>query len=195
VPIYSGSGPQSLRQSEVYSLRKWENEEEVKYSHNSNRGLFEKFLNMFGFEAEEVGEDEEAYAHEEFSRKELKGGGKLLSIPNSNKPVKMIIIEPESFEEVQTIVDHLKNKRAVILNLEETEKVVARRIADFIGGAVYALDGVMQKVSGSIFLFTPAHIEVTVPLRAELKDKERERDRVSIPPNLTSTLFRNDRER
>lgn len=173
-------------------MGKWDGEE-VQYNRGSNRGLFEKVLNMFGFEAEEVLEDdEEGAAHEESFRKEIKGSGKLLSLPNS-KPVKMIIIEPDSFEEVQAIVDHLKNKRAVILNLEDTDKVIARRIADFIGGAIYALDGTMQRVSGAIFLFTPAHIEVTVPIRTELKDKERERG--SQIPSLSSTIFKNDRER
>lgn len=175
-------------------MRKWENNEyETQTPVSSPKpGLFEKFLNMFGFESEEV-YDEEMTEHEESQRKEAKDRGKLLSISNNSKSVKMVIIEPTSFEEVQAIVDHLKNKRAVILNLEETDKIMARRIADFIGGAIYALEGTMQKVSGSIFLFTPAHIEVTMPLRTELKEKEKER--LPVTPPLSSTIFRSDRER
>ncbi|HYH03181.1 MAG TPA: cell division protein SepF, partial [Bacillota bacterium] len=86
-------------------------------------------------------------------------------------------------------------RQTVILNLEETDKVTARRIADFLGGAIYALDGAMQKVSGSIFLFTPANVEVTIPIRTVLKDKDKEGERGSIPSTLSSTLFRNERER
>jgi cell division inhibitor SepF len=166
-------------------LRKWEFEEEQPPK-KPNQGLFEKFLNMFGFEAEIIEEeDEENASFEEPYSKNPKERGKLLSITNTNKPIKMIIIEPSTFEEVQAIVDHLKNKRAVILNLEDTDKAVARRIADFLGGAIYALEGTMQRVSGSIFLFTPAHIEVAVPLRTELKDKEKERI-------YNTSFFKND---
>lgn len=172
-------------------MRKWENEEEDQRSSPANRGLFEKFLNMFGFEAEIV-EDDETAAQNEYYGKDSKERGKLYSLANSNKTLKMIIIEPTEFEEVQGIVDHLKNKRAVILNLEETDRAVARRIADFIGGAIYSLEGTMQRVSGSIFLFTPAHIEVTVPTKPELKEKERERGLSST--NFPSSFYKNDKD-
>ena len=80
----------------------------------------------------------------------------------------------------------------MIINLEETEKVLARRIADFMGGAIYALEGSMQRVSGSIFLFTPQHIEVTVPLKSEWRDKEKDWPGPGTGAPLT---HRNDRER
>lgn len=166
------------------------------------KGLFEKFLNVFGFEAEEIIEDEEAAALEDEIpvRKEPKERGKLLPLTNSNKPVKMVVSDPATFDEVQGIVDHLKNKRAVVLNLEDTDKAIARRIADFLSGAVYALEGSMQKISNSsIFLLTPAHIEVSLPLRTELKDKERfgnSNPGSSTPSSspLSSSFFRNDRD-
>ncbi|HBF37638.1 MAG TPA: cell division protein SepF [Firmicutes bacterium] len=175
-------------------MGKWENEDNPEQNMESKKGVFEKFLNIFGFEAEEIMEEEEG--SQDGYHKDPRDRGKLVNLNHSNKTVKLIVVEPEGFEEVQAIVDHLKNKRAVILNLEETEKVTARRIADFLGGAIYALDGTMQRVSGSIFLFTPAHIEVTMPLRTELREKEKERSSISPSnPNLTSSLFRNERER
>ena len=157
-----------------------------------NRGMFEKFLNLFGFEAEEIIDDEEAASQESYYNPSSRERGKLVKLNNNSKPVKMIIIEPESFEEVQAIVDHLKSRRVVIINLEETEKGVARRIADFVGGAIYALDGSMQRINGSIFLFTPANIEVAIPLRADFREREKERE---ITPQNTSAFFRSDRER
>jgi cell division inhibitor SepF len=178
-------------------MTKW-NDDEEEMKNAPNKGLFEKFLNVFGIEAdEEIVEDDEVAATQEepVSRKELKERGKLVSLTHNNKPVKMIISDPTSFEDVQAIVDHLKNKRAVILNLEETDKTVARRIADFLSGATYALEGSMQKVSASIFLFTPAHIEVSVPIRTELREREKEKDRSSQSSNFSSTLFRKDRDR
>lgn len=164
-------------------MPKYENE-------GSNRGVFEKFLNLFGFEAEEIIEDEEAAAQETYYNPNPRERGKLVKLNNA-KPVKMLIIEPESFEEVQAIVDHLKNRRVVIINLEETEKGVARRIADFVGGAIYALDGSMQRINGSIFLFTPAHIEVAMPLHTDFKGREKERE---VAPSA-SPFFRSERER
>lgn len=174
-------------------LGKWDNEDSPEQNAESKKGVFEKFLNIFGFEAEEIMEEEEA--SQEGYHKDPRDRGKLVNLNHSNKTIKLIVVEPESFEEVQAIVDHLKNKRAVILNLEETEKTTARRVADFLGGAIYALDGTMQRVSGSIFLFTPAHIEVSMPLRTELREKEKERPGNLSNPNLTSSLFRNERER
>jgi len=164
-------------------LQKYESEE-------PNRGFFEKFLNFFGFEAEEIIE-EEAVSQENYYPPSPRERGKLVRL-NNNKPVKMLIIQPESFEEVQTIVDHLKNRRVVIINLEETEKGVARRIADFVGGAIYALDGSMQRINGSIFLFTPAHIEVAMPLHSDFREREKERD---ITSQSSPAFFRSERER
>jgi len=176
-----------------------------------SKGIFEKVLNAFGFEAEEVmEEDEYAATYDESLRRdyrekergreqnrererEREREPKLVSLANSSKSVKMIISDPSTFDDVQTIVDHLKNRRAVILNLEETDKAVARRIADFMSGAVYAMEGTMQKVSGSIFLFTPPNIEVSAPLRSELKEKER--NGTSTFSSSSSFFRNNDRER
>lgn len=159
----------------------------------SHPGFFEKVLNLFGFEAEEVVEETElaAASEEPVKResKETRERAKLVSLANANKSMKMIIVEPMGFEEVQMIVDHLKNKQTVILNLEETEKSIARRIADFLGGAIYALDGSMQKVSGSILLFTPTNVEVTLPIKPVQRDEESERS--GIPASLSATLLRN----
>ncbi|MCL6588526.1 MAG: cell division protein SepF [Firmicutes bacterium] len=176
-------------------MGRWGNEQEEPVKNSSNHSLFDKFLNMFGFEAEIVEEeapDPDVTYHRERDAKER---GKLVSLTNNaNKNVKMVIIEPSGFDEVQAIVDHLKNKRAVIINLEELDKTIARRIADFLGGAIYALEGSMQRISGSIFLFTPAHIEVTMPLKTELKDKERAFNGGPYSSNTLNSL-KNERDR
>ncbi len=162
-------------------------------------GFFEKILGLLGFEAEEIVEDNElAATYEEPIKRDIREPrearerGKVVSLANPNKSMKMIILEPLEFEEVQTIVDHLKNKQTVILNLEETDKSVARRIADFLGGAVYALDGSVKKVSNSILLLAPAGVEVTLPLRPIVREEET--DRSNFPASLSSTLFKKERE-
>ena len=80
-------------------------------------------------------------------------------------------MEPNSFEEAQSIADQLKNRRPVIVNLENAEKVLAKRIVDFISGTTYALNGNMQKVGNGIFLFVPTNVDISGEMRDELKDK------------------------
>lgn len=176
--------------------RQWEGDYKTDSDSNNSStsgGFFEKVLGFFGFEAEEVVEETEISAsQEEPLRRDLRERGKIVSLANANKAMKMVIMEPVGFEEVQTIVDHLKNKQTVILNLEDTDKGVARRIADFLGGAIYALDGSMQKISGSIFLFTPANIEVAVPLKSASREEESEFG--SFPGSLSTNVYRKDRD-
>ncbi|HEY8392219.1 MAG TPA: cell division protein SepF [Capillibacterium sp.] len=133
------------------------------------KSFLERLMNLLGFETQI--EYEEVYEENPKGVKpEAPAGkdrGKVVSLSSSNKTTRLVVFEPQSFEDVQDIVNQLKNKRPVILNLEETDKAVARRITDFVGGAVYALDGGVQKVSSSIMLFTPLNVEVSFPLRAE----------------------------
>lgn len=134
--------------------------------------LLERFMNLFGFEPVEEEEEEEVTKISGTGVKPEKGqGSKVVSLTSQNKVTRLVVYEPTSFDDVQSIVNQLKSKRPVILNLEETEKGIARRITDFVGGAVYALDGAVQKVSPSIMLFTPLNVEVSFPLRTEMKNE------------------------
>ena len=86
--------------------------------------------------------------------------------------VKVIISQPNTFEQSEEICEHLKEKKSVIVNLEYVNKDVARRIIDFISGAVYALDGNIQKISNSIFLVAPFNYEITNEVTKEdIKNK------------------------
>lgn len=75
--------------------------------------------------------------------------------------VKMIVIKPQSFEESPKLVDSLKAKKPVIINLEDLETDVARKIFDFLSGAAYALNGRVQKIANNIFVFSPENVDVT----------------------------------
>ena len=84
----------------------------------------------------------------------------------------MVISQPTSFEQSESICDLLKDKKSVIVNLEYVNKDVARRIIDVVSGAVHALDGHIQKVSNSIFLIAPYNYEITNEMaREEIKNK------------------------
>lgn len=74
---------------------------------------------------------------------------------------KMVLIEPKNFEECPKLVDSLKGKRPVIINLEKIETDEARKIFDFMSGATYALNGNVQKVANNIFIFAPENVDIT----------------------------------
>jgi cell division inhibitor SepF len=81
--------------------------------------------------------------------------------PNTGNQFKMVVIEPKSFDECPKLVDNLKAKKPVIINLEKVESDIARKIFDFLSGATYALNGNVQKVANNIFIFAPENVDVT----------------------------------
>ena len=74
--------------------------------------------------------------------------------------MKMVVIEPQGFDESPKLVDSLKAKKPVIINLENLETDTARKIFDFLSGATYALNGNVQKVANNIFVFAPENVSV-----------------------------------
>lgn len=79
----------------------------------------------------------------------------------TTSPFKLVVIEPQSFEECPKLVDSLKSRRPVIINLEKIESESARKIFDFLSGATYALNGNVQKVANNIFVFAPENVDIT----------------------------------
>ena len=77
-----------------------------------------------------------------------------------NYNMQMIVVKPERFDQVTEIADRLRDKQSVVLNLESTNKDVARRLVDFLSGCAYALDGNIQKIAISTYLITPYNVEV-----------------------------------
>lgn len=139
--------------------------------------LFNKVLNLVGFgEAE----DEQELGNELISRDEEKQEqdfrlitgkkGKVVNI-HTTAQFKVVVVQPENFEEARDIADTLKTKNPVVINLEGVEKEIARRIIDFLSGAVYSLDGNIQKVSNGIFLVTPYNVGIMGDFKDELRNK------------------------
>lgn len=92
--------------------------------------------------------------------RDSKVGANIVSI-HSNKSLKVVVCEPEKFDEVQALADHLKNRKQIILNFEATPPEVSQRIIDFISGSLYSLDGQSQQLGKNIFLFAPSNVEIT----------------------------------
>lgn len=120
--------------------------------------VMDKMLGLIGLEMEEVDDLHDDNAKDEWQEQKSKKQP-VVSL-HSPKNVKMIIVKPATYDEVQEIAEHLKNRRAIIVNLEDTEKELAQRIVDFMSGATYALSGNLQKVSAGIFVFAPSNIDI-----------------------------------
>ena len=94
---------------------------------------------------------------------------KIVNI-NATTQLKVVVMTPETYDEAQDIAEHLKAKKPVVVNLEGVEREVARRIIDFLGGTIFALDGQMQKISSGIFLVAPYNVGIMGDFRDELKN-------------------------
>jgi len=84
--------------------------------------------------------------------------------------LQVVLVKPDRFDNVSEIADHLRDKHAVVLNLESTNKDVARRLVDFLSGCAYALDGKIKKVAISTYLITPYNVDIVGDLIDELEN-------------------------
>ncbi|MGN7477250.1 cell division protein SepF [Solibacillus silvestris] len=84
-----------------------------------------------------------------------------LQAASSSKNSKLVLVEPRVYAEAQDIAEHLKNKRATVVNLQRIDRDQGKRIIDFLSGTVYALGGDIQRIGNDIFLCTPENVEVS----------------------------------
>jgi len=97
---------------------------------------------------------------------------KVIPMNTAVSSSKMVITQPNCYEDVQEIGDYLKNKKSVIVNLESVSKEDARRILDFMSGATFVVEGTIQKVSNLIYLITPRNVEIQNDVeRSQYKQK------------------------
>ena len=84
--------------------------------------------------------------------------------------LKVVLVKPERFENASEIADHLKDKRTVVINLESTNKDIARRLIDFLSGVAYAGEGKIKKVAANTYIITPYHVDLEGDLIDELEN-------------------------
>lgn len=121
---------------------------------------------VYDYEYEDEEEEQDQEPRTIFGRKQ-----KVVNMPQVQQ-VKMVISQPTTFEQSEEICNYLKDRKSVIVNLEYVNKDVARRIVDFISGAVHALDGHIQKISNSIFLIAPINYEIANEMaREEIRNR------------------------
>lgn len=128
--------------------------------------LLDKMMNLVGWEDREPAGEENNALEEDQTQEYKKTTGlkrnqqnKIVNI-NSQGHFKVVIHNPQSFEQAREITEHLKGKKAVVVNVEGLDKNLAQRIVDFLSGSVYALNGNIQKVTNGIILVAPQNVDI-----------------------------------
>lgn len=101
--------------------------------------------------------------------------GRLVSLPGPGKgqgQMRLSVLQPRSYEEVQQIADHLKEREPVIVSLEGVDKAISRRILDFVSGTTYALDGSIHRIGEEIFLFAPLNVAIDANIARTWENEE-----------------------
>lgn len=93
--------------------------------------------------------------------------GKVLNIPATTR-LQVIVVKAEKFTDAAEIADHFKNKRAVVLNLDNTNKDVANRLIDFLGGVAYASDGDLKRIANTSYILVPYNVDISGDMIEEL---------------------------
>ena len=91
-----------------------------------------------------------------------------LPIPVTAKPH---VVVPRSFNEAQEVADLVKGSAPVIMNLQEADRDLSRRLIDFASGLCYGLGGAMERVANSVYLLTPTDVEVSAEDKRRLEER------------------------
>lgn len=138
--------------------------------------FMEKVWGSLGlFETSE--QEEERPKIEEADPKTKQKNNNVVSLPMAShnqpqtKQVKVMVVEPFSFDDAQHVADYLKSRKPVVVNLESTDPEISKRMIDFISGTTYALNGQIQKVGNNIFLCAPNNVDVAYSPREDVSDR------------------------
>lgn len=158
-------------------------------------GIFDKFAEILHESDEDDFDDfyeegDSSFGISAPARRDRERSAKNVKVPREEKPEKIrrtktesdkivnihttaqlqvVLVKPEKFEEAAAIGDNLNLKRTVVLNLESTNRDIARRLLDFLSGVAYANNGSIQRVANSTYIITPYYVDVMGDLIDELE--------------------------
>ena len=112
---------------------------------------------------------EPSYTSPAMDELEARRSNKVVNIRAATQ-LQVVLVKPERFESASEIADHLREKRTVVLNLESTNKEIARRLLDFLSGVAYANEGKIKKVAISTYIITPYNVDILGDLIDELEN-------------------------
>ncbi|MBQ8909965.1 MAG: cell division protein SepF [Oscillospiraceae bacterium] len=93
--------------------------------------------------------------------------GQVLSMGSGKQEV--VLFHAKTFDDAAKAADELRRKKAVILNMENVDKGLTRRVVDFLSGSIYALDGSVKKIAQSTYLFCPHNMDIVGDLEAQVE--------------------------
>lgn len=98
-------------------------------------------------------------------------GNRAMPITVRNKEINVMVIEPTSFDDCPKIADYLRNNQPVVINFETLDPLVAKRMADFICGSVYAINGSMKKLGRCILICAPRNVDIDAAAQYDVGDE------------------------
>ena len=116
-----------------------------------------------------ISRSEPSYSSPAMDELEARRSNKVVNIRAATQ-LQVVLVKPERFENASEIADHLREKRTVVLNLESTNKEIARRLLDFLSGVAYAQEGKIKKVAISTYILTPYNVDILGDLIDELEN-------------------------
>jgi cell division inhibitor SepF len=85
--------------------------------------------------------------------------GQVLNMSSSGKQ-EVVLFHAKTFDDAAKAADELRRRKVIILNMENVDKTLTRRVVDFLSGSIYALDGSVKKIAQSTYLFCPHNMDV-----------------------------------
>ena len=121
----------------------------------------ERKSSFFSGSNENIQQTERPYASNPAPRPRRESrNNKVVDLGTGGQHMKVVLINPENFEAAAEIADQLRDRRPVLMNLENTPKDVARRLIDFLSGVAYALEGKIKRVATNAYIITPYNVDL-----------------------------------
>lgn len=121
----------------------------------------ERKSSFFSGSNENIQQTEQPYASNPAPRPRRESrNNKVVDLGTGGRHMKVVLINPENFEAAAEIADQLRDRRPVLMNLENTPKDVSRRLIDFLSGVAYALEGKIKRVATNAYIITPYNVDL-----------------------------------
>ena len=139
----------------------------------ANESLKDRFNSMMGFGGEEkynddqYEESDDALMDEEGNEDSGSRSGALAGLSGG---AEVLVLDPEFFDDAPGIVNKIKENKTVVVNLKNTEYEDGRKIFDFLNGAVFALEGSINKIADNVFILAPSVVSVSKEMENNGKD-------------------------
>ena len=132
----------------------------------ANEGFKDKLRNIFGmYDLDDPNDDEEYeddYQEEEVMDQPIRQSAPVQNTNYGSADV--LVLDPETFDEAPNIVNKLKMEKTIVVNLKQTDFEEGRKIFDFLSGAVFALEGSLNRIAESVFILAPKQVSVSTEM-------------------------------